>query len=62
MSLDQGTTMKKRVVVTKIVMLVHRVKVDLGGRVMKKQKITRRHPPILQKLAMNFPGKGIHKQ
>jgi hypothetical protein len=30
--------------------------------VMKKHKITCQHPPILQKLAMNFPGKGILKQ
>jgi hypothetical protein len=53
---------KIRVVVTKIQMSVHRVKVDVGVRVMKKQKITRQHPPILQKLAMNFPGKGIQNQ
>jgi hypothetical protein len=51
-----------RVVVTKIQMSVQREKVDVGCRVMKKHKITRQHPPILQKLAMNFPGKGIQKQ
>jgi hypothetical protein len=51
-----------RVVVTKIQMSVQREKVDVGCRVMKKQKITHQHPPILQKLAMNFPRKGIQKQ
>jgi hypothetical protein len=51
-----------RVAITKIQMSMQRVKVDVGGRVMKKYKITRQHPPILQKLAMNFPGKGIQKQ
>jgi hypothetical protein len=51
-----------RVVVTKIQMSMQRVKRDLGGHVMKKHKITRQHPPILQKLAMNFAGKKIPKQ
>ena len=52
-------TMKERVDIMKVQMSVHRVKVDVGGRVMKKQNIIRQHPPILQKFAMNFPGKGI---
>ena len=43
-------------------MLVHRVKVDLGGHVIKKQKITHLRPPILRMLVMNFPGKGLLKQ
>jgi hypothetical protein len=54
--------MKERVTFTKIEMLVQRVKVDLGGHVIKKQKITHLRPPILQMLVMNFNRKGIMKQ
>jgi hypothetical protein len=36
-----------KVVVMKIQMSVQRVKVDLGGRVIKKHKITHLRPPIL---------------
>ena len=62
MSLEQGMIMKERVGVTNILMLVQRVKVDLGGRVIKKQKITHLRPPILQILMMNFPEKRLLKQ
>jgi hypothetical protein len=45
----------------KILMLVKRVKVDLGG-VIKKQKITCLRPPILRMLVMTFSEKGLLKQ
>jgi hypothetical protein len=53
--------MKERVGIMKIIMLVNRVKVDLGG-VIKKHKITCLCPPILRMLVMSFPGKGLLKQ
>jgi hypothetical protein len=62
MSLDRGNTMKERVGVTNILMLVKRVKVDLGGGVIKKQKITCLRPPILRMLVMRFPRKRLLKQ
>jgi hypothetical protein len=48
--------MKDRVHVMKILILVKRVKVDLGGDVIKKQKITRLSPPILWMLVMSTGG------
>jgi hypothetical protein len=59
-NLDEDPTM--RVAIMKIQMSVQRVKVDLGGRIIKKQKITCLRPHILQMLVMNFPGKGILKK
>jgi hypothetical protein len=55
--LDEEPTM--RVAIMKIQMLVQRVKVDLGGRIIKKQKIACLRPHILQMLVMKFPAKGI---
>jgi hypothetical protein len=54
--------MKERVGVTNILMLVKRVKVDLGGNVIKKHKITCLRPPILRMLVMRFLGKGLLKK
>jgi len=54
--------MKDRVGVTKILMLVKTVKVDLGGDDTKKQKITHLRLPILSMLVMRFPGKGLLKK
>jgi hypothetical protein len=62
MSLVRGEKMKERVGVTKIIILVKRVKVDLGGGVINKQKITRLHPHILQMLVMIFHGKELLKK
>jgi hypothetical protein len=62
MSLEQCSTMKERLVFTKIQMSVQRVTVDLEGRVINKQKITCLRPPILQMLVMNFHRKGLLKQ
>jgi hypothetical protein len=54
--------MKETVGVMNILMLVKRVKVDLGGDVIKKQNITLLRPPILWMLVMSFLGKGLLKQ
>jgi hypothetical protein len=59
MILEQGTRMKERVGVKNILMLVQRVKVDLGGCVIKKHKIICLRPPIFRMLVMNFSKKGI---
>jgi hypothetical protein len=55
-------TIKDRVGITKILMLVKRVKVGLGGDVITKQKITHLCPTILQMFVMSFPQKGLLKK